>query len=48
MYWLKGMVTRVRALVHPDRVERELDEEIRFHLEQEEAKHCFAPANAST
>ena len=38
MYWLKGLMTRVRALVHPDRAARELDEEIGFHLEQETAK----------
>ena len=49
MYWLKGLIARARALVHPDRAEHELDEEIRFHLEQETAKYIergLAPEGA--
>jgi len=49
MYWLKGLMTRIRALVRPSRAESELDEEIRFHLEQEAAKYAargHTPADA--
>jgi putative ABC transport system permease protein len=49
MYWLKGLQTRLRALAHPARAARELDDEIRFHLEQETAKFVsrgHSPAEA--
>ncbi|HEV7705311.1 MAG TPA: ABC transporter permease, partial [Gemmatimonadaceae bacterium] len=39
MYRLKGWLTRMRALLHAERADRELDEEILFHLEQETAKY---------
>ena len=38
MHRLKGWLTRMRALLHAERANRELDEEILFHLEQETAK----------
>src|SRR5580765_3235365 len=31
---------RVRALVHRDAVERELDDELRFHVEREAERHA--------
>jgi putative ABC transport system permease protein len=39
MHRIKGLLVRIRAIVHGARADRELDEEIRFHLEQEAAKH---------
>ncbi|HMI56730.1 MAG TPA: permease prefix domain 1-containing protein, partial [Gemmatimonadaceae bacterium] len=39
MHRLKGWLTRMRALLHAERADRELDEEILFHLEQEAAKY---------
>jgi len=39
MHRLKGWLTRMRALLHAERANRELDEEILFHLEQETAKY---------
>ena len=38
MHRLKGLLARIRAIVHGKRADRELDEEIRFHLEQETAR----------
>jgi putative ABC transport system permease protein len=38
MHRLKGLLARIRAMLHGERADRELDEEIRFHLEQEAAK----------
>ncbi len=38
MHRLKGLFARIRAIVNGERADRELDEEIRFHLEQETAK----------
>jgi predicted permease len=38
MHRLRGVLARIRALMHGERADRELDEEIRFHLEQEAAK----------
>jgi putative ABC transport system permease protein len=38
MHRIKGVLARIRALMHGERADRELDEEIRFHLEQEAAK----------
>ena len=38
MHRLKGWLTRMRALLHAERANNELDEEILFHLEQETAK----------
>ena len=38
MHRLKGWLTRMRALLHAERANHELDEEILFHLEQETAK----------
>ncbi|HEY2896080.1 MAG TPA: permease prefix domain 1-containing protein, partial [Gemmatimonadaceae bacterium] len=38
MHRLRGLLARIRAIVHGERADRELDEEIRFHLDQEAAK----------
>jgi predicted permease len=35
MYWLNGLWTRLRALWHREAVERDLDDELRFHIEME-------------
>jgi len=46
---VRGFVARVRALLFPRAVEQALDEEIRFHLEQETAKNVrlgMSPAEA--
>jgi hypothetical protein len=48
---LRDLGLRVRALVAPRRVDRELDEELAFHLERETHKHIAAglsPAAART
>jgi predicted permease len=39
---LRDLVLRIRALVVPRRVERELDEELAFHIERETQKHVAA------
>src|SRR5262245_40510416 len=36
---LRDLFLRVRALANPRRVERELDEELAFHIERETQKH---------
>ena len=46
---LRDLVLRIRALVAPRRVERELDEELAFHIERETHKHIavgLRPADA--
>ena len=46
---LRDLMLRVRALISPRRVERELDEELAFHLERETQKHIasgLSPAEA--
>ena len=48
---LRDLLLRIRALVAPRRVERELDEELAFHIERETQKHIAAglsPADART
>ncbi len=48
---LRDLFLRIRALVAPRRVERELDEELAFHIERETQKHIAAglsPADART
>jgi predicted permease len=48
---LRDLFMRVRALATPRRVERELDEELAFHLERETQKHLadgLSPADART
>ena len=48
---LRDLLLRVRALVAPRRVERELDDELAFHIERETQKHIAAglsPADART
>jgi hypothetical protein len=48
---LRDLFLRLRALVAPHRVERELDEELAFHIERETQKHIAAglsPADART
>lgn len=39
MHRLRGLLARIRAIVQGDRADRELNEVILFHLEQEAAKH---------
>ena len=36
---LRDLVLRLRALLFPRRVERELDEELAFHIERDAQKH---------
>ena len=43
---LKGLAVRLRALGRRSQAERDLDEEIRFHIEQETAKYVRAGASA--
>ena len=46
---LRDLLLRLRALVSPRRVERELDEELAFHIEREAHKHIvtgLSPAEA--
>ena len=48
---LRDLLLRIRALVAPRRVERELDEELAFHIERETQKHIAAglsPVDART
>ncbi|MPY90328.1 MAG: FtsX-like permease family protein [Luteitalea sp.] len=48
---LRDLFLRIRALVAPHRVERELDEELAFHIERETQKHVTAglsPVDART
>jgi putative ABC transport system permease protein len=42
MTWTKRWTKRLRALVHKEAVERELDEELAFHLEMETKKNLQA------
>ena len=42
MRWMKRWQKRLRALVHTEAVDRELDEELAFHLEMETQKHVRA------
>jgi len=39
---LRDVFPRIRALVAPQRVERELDEDLAFHIERETQKHIAA------
>ena len=39
---LRDLFLRVRALMFPNRVERELDEELAFHIARETQKHIAA------
>src|SRR5918995_1633691 len=39
---LRDLTLRIRALLAPHRVERELDEELAFHIERETRKHISA------
>lgn len=39
MTWLKGLRARLRALLHPTAADRELTDEIRFHIELETEKN---------
>src|SRR5919106_372205 len=48
---LRDLFLRIRALVAPHRVERELEEELAFHIERETQKHIAAglsPSEART
>ena len=48
---LRDLFLRIRALVAPQRVERELDEELAFHIERQTQKHIAAglsPVDART
>src|SRR5574340_1635449 len=46
MTWA-DLALRIRALLHPRRVEQELDEELRFHLEMEARKNAASGAEAA-
>ena len=51
MKLFRDLLLRIRALVAPRRVERELDEELAFHIERETQKHIAAglsPIDART
>src|ERR1051325_9702262 len=39
LYWLRHMRTRLRGLLRKGRVERELEEELRFHLRMRAAEN---------
>jgi predicted permease len=46
---VRDLKLRIRALIAPSRVERELDEELKFHLDRETQKHIdngMSPADA--
>jgi hypothetical protein len=45
---LRAVILRVRALAAPRRVERELEEELAFHIERETRKHIAAGLSPST
>ena len=48
---LRDVFLRVRALLAPRRVDRELDEDLAFHVERETQKHLaggLSPADART
>src|SRR4029079_14085890 len=48
---LRDLLLRIRALVSPSRVDRELDDELTFHIERETHKHIangLSPADART
>ena len=36
---MRGLMVRLRALLHPRAADQDVDAEIRFHLEQETAKY---------
>ncbi len=42
MSWIKGWTRRLRAVVRGDAVNRELNDEVAFHLEMETAKQIRA------
>ena len=46
MRWMKLWRKRLRALVHTEAVDRELDEELAFHLEMETEKYLRAGLSA--
>jgi predicted permease len=46
MHW-NDLTLRIRALVFRNRTERELDEELQFHLEMESEKHAAAGATGA-
>ena len=48
MAWTKRWRKRLRALMRRDDVERELDEELAFHLEMETQKHLRAGMTPET
>ena len=45
---LRDLILRLRALANPRRVERELDEELAFHIERETQKHLADGVSPST
>ena len=42
MSWIQGLSERLRALVRRDQLERQLEEEIRFHIEMETERNVSA------
>ncbi len=45
--WLRQIFLRLRTIFHRDRVERELDEELQFHIEQRTAAEIAAGLSAA-
>jgi putative ABC transport system permease protein len=39
MFWLRLIYTRLKGLLHKNRIEREMDEEMRFHLQMRIREH---------
>ena len=42
MRWLRKISLRFRSLLHKDAVERDLDEELRFHIERQVSENIAA------
>ena len=42
MSWIQGLSERLRAIVRRDQLERQLEEEIRFHIEMETERNVGA------
>ena len=45
--WLRQIFLRLRTIFHRDRVERELDEELQFHIEQRTAAEIAGGMSAA-
>ncbi len=45
--WLRQTLLRLRSIFHRDRIESELDEEIRFHIQERTAAEIAAGLSAA-